>query len=351
MKMALVIIELLLFVSLAYIFYQCCIKGRLSRRASVQEDLTRFRRQNQSEREDSDGASGSQRTSRQGDVGNESGARGVSRPAGSNAAAARTELIKKNLFSKAISREDSVKELSQLLAISRGNTSAADDYFNDEEMGVVAGVADEADGSDPALESPPATIEKSCPIIQDAASTSSPSSCAPTDPPTPSTPMSTSTDTPTQSSTTENNTTNPNPNKPVQLGMIRNLWSDWVQNSNNSNDGRENNINQMKRNSSTQQPQSQLDPQAHHHHHHLECSICLENFLPNNTISWAKDGGDSTNNSEYYIDTNYSSMGCDHIFHEECFIAWLQQHDECPLCRRKVVHADAELRFAGWEGR
>ena len=30
-------------------------------------------------------------------------------------------------------------------------------------------------------------------------------------------------------------------------------------------------------------------------------------------------------------------------------MSWLERHDDCPLCRRKVVHANAEVRFAGWD--
>jgi hypothetical protein len=46
-----------------------------------------------------------------------------------------------------------------------------------------------------------------------------------------------------------------------------------------------------------------------------ECSICLEQYEEGETISWAK-------NEE-----------CNHMFHEKCIVKWMENHDECPLCR------------------
>lgn len=47
----------------------------------------------------------------------------------------------------------------------------------------------------------------------------------------------------------------------------------------------------------------------------VACSICLDQYLVGDTICWAK--------------TNE----CNHIFHQDCIVQWLQDHDECPLCR------------------
>ena len=76
-----------------------------------------------------------------------------------------------------------------------------------------------------------------------------------------------------------------------------------------------------------------------------ECSICLEHYSSNDVIAWAKDGGEAPPSNGNGIVT---STGCAHIFHKECLFAWLQDRDGCPLCRRRVVHADAHVRFAGW---
>ena len=69
----------------------------------------------------------------------------------------------------------------------------------------------------------------------------------------------------------------------------------------------------------------------------IECSICLDTFTSGEEIAWAKDSGSSS-----------IEVGCDHIFHKECLVSWLLHRDECPLCRRLLVHADADVRFAGW---
>ena len=71
--------------------------------------------------------------------------------------------------------------------------------------------------------------------------------------------------------------------------------------------------------------------------HTFECSVCLDPYASGAVVAWAKHGGSNGRETE-----------CDHIFHKECLVAWLQDHDNCPLCRRRVVHADAAVRFAGW---
>jgi len=84
--------------------------------------------------------------------------------------------------------------------------------------------------------------------------------------------------------------------------------------------------------------------------HKLECSICLENFESNDTIAWAKDGGDPpTSFVSSAANNDNDAVGCDHIFHKECLVSWLQNSDKCPLCIRKIVHQDAKTRFSGWE--
>jgi hypothetical protein len=86
----------------------------------------------------------------------------------------------------------------------------------------------------------------------------------------------------------------------------------------------------------------------------MECSICLDRFSPGDEIAWAKDGGDPPPSATLAsavctANNNDNNTGCDHIFHRGCLVSWLGDHDECPLCRRRLVHADADVRFAGWE--
>lgn len=79
-------------------------------------------------------------------------------------------------------------------------------------------------------------------------------------------------------------------------------------------------------------------PQQQQQQCKIECSICLDTFISGEEIAWAKDSGS----------TSIEEVGCDHIFHKECLISWLLHRDECPLCRRLLVHADADVRFANW---
>ena len=242
------------------------------------------------------------------------------------AIAARRELIHKNLFSRKIKRGDSVKELSQLLAISRGRAIETTNENVDEEMG---GCAPSCDTTDSAVEG----------------SFSSEAAAGDNDVPTPSAPPLTQTDniatalhTPNGPQTQTTTATAESTTAPVNETIgesIRNLWKG---------------ITHPEHESHPQSRQQSTTPQCQHK---LECSICLDEYSPNDTISWAKDGGDApsaslalTNNSG-----NSTSGGCDHIFHQECIVSWLEHHDDCPLCRRKLVHQDAAVRFsgAGWE--
>lgn len=50
-----------------------------------------------------------------------------------------------------------------------------------------------------------------------------------------------------------------------------------------------------------------------------ECTICLAEFQPKETVSWAK------------------SKECSHVFHQDCLIQWLEKHNECPLCRIDIL--------------
>lgn len=212
----------------------------------------------------------------------------------STATAERSQLIKKNLFFRSISREESVKELSRLLAISRGNAleggCSEDMWFGCAELG----------GSGPVAGVMPSNNSHSIADSEYVKNENSRSKSS-------SLPVS------------------PTSNAPEVTDAI--------------------NVNET---------YSICKKLSQFQNHRLECAICLEHFSPNDTVAWAKDGGDNTGNSGYYSNDNGTNNNpnhaCDHIFHEDCLMVWLQQHDECPLCRRKVVHDDAEIRFAGWEG-
>lgn len=50
-----------------------------------------------------------------------------------------------------------------------------------------------------------------------------------------------------------------------------------------------------------------------------ECTICLEHFKANETVSIP------------------DSADCNHVFHQACITQWLENHDECPLCRVNLL--------------
>ena len=50
-----------------------------------------------------------------------------------------------------------------------------------------------------------------------------------------------------------------------------------------------------------------------------ECCICLDGYEADETVCWSREDD------------------CDHIFHDECILAWLKDNDDCPLCRAKLV--------------
>lgn len=53
------------------------------------------------------------------------------------------------------------------------------------------------------------------------------------------------------------------------------------------------------------------------------CMICLEPYLIGEEVSWSRD------------------LKCRHVFHHECIMEWLMEHDECPCCRAE--HLSAEI--------
>jgi len=59
------------------------------------------------------------------------------------------------------------------------------------------------------------------------------------------------------------------------------------------------------------------------------CSICLEEYKIGDTIARSNTG----NNKDKIEEDNNNSNSCNHCFHKDCIVAWLQNHDECPLCR------------------
>jgi E3 ubiquitin-protein ligase RNF115/126 len=56
----------------------------------------------------------------------------------------------------------------------------------------------------------------------------------------------------------------------------------------------------------------------------LECSVCLTRM------------SESDEGAEVY------EMPCEHLFHKECLLPWLKEHNSCPTCRHELPTDDAD---------
>jgi hypothetical protein len=277
--------------------------------------------------------------------------------------AARKELIHQNLFTRQINREESVMELSLLLAISRGGGSDGNVNIMEEEdieLGRRSGIASKEPSSKSERklreENDDEEANNTTPYTEMNVPTLPPNVPAPSAPPMPTIEVTPGAETTTSTATTK------------ATAAISRIWRSLSQrqqsdttiildtspqqaqqphqqaNTNNNDMGSTRTIHNS----------VSLSSSSLRHPNKIECSICLEQYSPNDIIAWAKDGGGDAplpSTSSGNAASSYNT-GCDHIFHRECLVAWLlQDHDECPLCRRRVIHADAHVRFAGWDER
>jgi hypothetical protein len=60
----------------------------------------------------------------------------------------------------------------------------------------------------------------------------------------------------------------------------------------------------------------------------------LVNFGNENTCSVCKE--------EFNIGNKMMDLPCNHYFHEDCLMPWLNQHDSCPICRFELKTDDAD---------
>jgi hypothetical protein len=58
----------------------------------------------------------------------------------------------------------------------------------------------------------------------------------------------------------------------------------------------------------------------------------LNNFGTENTCSVCKE--------DFIIGSKMMDLPCNHYFHEECIMPWLNQHDSCPICRFELKTDD-----------
>ncbi|GFO46385.1 E3 ubiquitin-protein ligase rnf115-like [Plakobranchus ocellatus] len=58
----------------------------------------------------------------------------------------------------------------------------------------------------------------------------------------------------------------------------------------------------------------------------LQCSICMEDFE---------------------VATEVRKLPCDHMYHTECIVKWLEMHGTCPVCRKDLNGDDTSTRESG----
>ena len=65
--------------------------------------------------------------------------------------------------------------------------------------------------------------------------------------------------------------------------------------------------------------------------HQRTCMICLEDFNDSSQIL-----ATGCLQEKEHLDVKCSQIINDHCFHQLCLSTWLNEHNSCPLCRRKI---------------
>ncbi|XP_069042149.1 E3 ubiquitin-protein ligase RNF126 isoform X2 [Lepisosteus oculatus] len=61
----------------------------------------------------------------------------------------------------------------------------------------------------------------------------------------------------------------------------------------------------------------------------LECPVCKE---------------------DYSVGENVRQLPCNHLFHNDCIVPWLEQHDTCPVCRKSLSGQNTATNPPGLSG-
>eukprot|EP00532_Pseudo-nitzschia_australis_P006132 CAMPEP_0168178644 /NCGR_PEP_ID=MMETSP0139_2-20121125/9294_1 /TAXON_ID=44445 /ORGANISM="Pseudo-nitzschia australis, Strain 10249 10 AB" /LENGTH=231 /DNA_ID=CAMNT_0008098169 /DNA_START=141 /DNA_END=836 /DNA_ORIENTATION=+ len=64
------------------------------------------------------------------------------------------------------------------------------------------------------------------------------------------------------------------------------------------------------------------------------CSICLDDYSVGDIVVRLKTKASGNTHGK----EAGAGRTCNHCFHEQCILEWLENHDECPLCRVNMVH-------------
>jgi len=65
------------------------------------------------------------------------------------------------------------------------------------------------------------------------------------------------------------------------------------------------------------------------------CAICLESYAIGDTVARLKTPKPSQQRSS---STSRPNNTCNHWYHEDCILGWLQNHDSCPMCRVDMIN-------------
>mmetsp|Transcript_10765 Transcript_10765/g.27224 ORF Transcript_10765/g.27224 Transcript_10765/m.27224 type:complete len:191 (-) Transcript_10765:1200-1772(-) len=71
------------------------------------------------------------------------------------------------------------------------------------------------------------------------------------------------------------------------------------------------------------------------------CSICLEGYKVGDTVARLKRTSEQEAREKRCetIHEEEHHDECNHWFHEDCIMEWLENKDECPLCRKNMVQS------------
>nr|XP_061795794.1 E3 ubiquitin-protein ligase RNF126-like isoform X2 [Nerophis lumbriciformis] len=61
----------------------------------------------------------------------------------------------------------------------------------------------------------------------------------------------------------------------------------------------------------------------------LECPVCKE---------------------DYSVEESVRQLPCNHMFHNDCIVPWLEQHDTCPVCRKSLNGQNTATNPPGFSG-